>query len=231
MEQVGRIHPTVTDLVEDGSIVDTSFMRNYHYWATQAYSSDRWALIGDAAYALDPLFSNGLAFSTLQIEQVGEMIARDLEGKHDEGYICALDKAVWAPIINSQTAITNWYPSMHDAFLCSLRLHWIEVAYFYMLLPMVVNRCHWQEDRMVLWRALQISNSPYEIPDSILEARAKFDKPSPEHFIYRGKEKVNLRALEKVDDTREIVAQMRAGAALRNQYVQDVLGRLAEVTV
>ena len=226
LEHVSTEHQVVTDLVKSGTVVDTSILGNYRYFSRQAYSPDRWCILGDAAYALDPLFSNGLAFGAIQIEQIGEMIKRDCDGRHSKKLVEAMDKAIWAPVKASQNAITDWYVSMHDPYISSLRLNWIEIAYFYMLLPMVVNRCHFDPDRMGLWRILQNSATPFEVPQVLLAARKGFDTVTPDQFIYRGKEKVNRRALEQVDDLGEIRSQIVAGSQLRQRYTADALAQL-----
>jgi 2-polyprenyl-6-methoxyphenol hydroxylase-like FAD-dependent oxidoreductase len=227
MEQVGKVHPVVTDFVKSGRVVDSSRLRRYHYVVSKVYSPDRWGIVGDAAFAPDPLFSNGLAFGTLQLEQLAEMIAQDCKGNHKPKYVDSLSSALMAPVIASQTAISNWYYSMHDPFLSALRLTWIEFTYFYLLLPLAVNRCHYQFDRMKLWRALQLrqNKNPFEIPQALLNARGLFDKPTPEHFIYKGKEKVNPRALDRVDNIADIMDQIKDGSSLRTQYTREVVAR------
>lgn len=232
IEQVGAVHPVVTDLVQTGRIEDTNYYREYHYYSKQAYSANRWAVIGDAAYAPDALFSNGLAFGVIQLEQLGEMIARDAAGSHDPEYIARLDRAFWAPVIASQRAIGHWYETMHDAFLSSCRLNWIEIAYFYLLLPLVTNRAHHDPRMMPAWSALQLREdegsdaSGFDIPFQLAEARRLFDKPCPEHFIYRGKLKVNPRAVTKVDDVEALLQQLHAGARLRREYAADAIARV-----
>ncbi len=226
MERVSTEHPVVTDFVRSGTVFDTSILGNYRYFSKQAYSADRWCIVGDAAYALDPLFSNGLAFGSIQIEQIGELISRDCEGKHSAKLIEEMDAAIWAPVKASQNAITEWYGSMHDPYLSCMRLNWIEIAYFYMLLPMVVNRCHYDPKRMGLWRILQNTAVPFEVSPSLVEARKGFKKVTAGQFIYRGKEKVNRRALETVDDLGEIRAQIVEGSQLRQQYTIDALAQL-----
>ncbi len=231
IEQVSKVHPVVTDFVKSGRVVDTQLLRRYHYVVSKVYSPDRWGIIGDAAFAPDPLFSNGLAFGTLQLEHLGEMIAQDLEGKLAPEYVNTLSDALMGPILGSQTAISKWYHSMDDSFLSSLRLTWIEYTYFYMVLPMVINRCHYQPDRLKLWKVLQFrqDKNPYEIPQALLEARSLFDKPTPEHFLYRGKEKVNLRALERVDSVEDILDQVKEGSTLLGKYTREVVARVEEL--
>ena len=226
LEHVDKEHPVVADLVRSGTVEDTSILGNYRYFAKQAYSPDRWCLLGDSAYALDPLFSNGLAFGTIQIEQIGEMIRRDCEGELTDKLVNDMDKAIWAPLIASQNTITEWYASMDDPYLSALRLNWIEIAYFYMLLPMVVNRCHYDPKRMGLWNIMQSSAPPFEVPPQLIEARKHFDRVTPDHFIYRGKEKVNLRALEEVEKLGDIRSQIVEGSQLRQRYAEDSLAQL-----
>ena len=231
LDHVSKAHPVVTDFVKSGRVVDTNLLRRYHYVVSKVYSPDRWGIVGDAAFAPDPLFSNGLAFGTLQLEHLGEMIAQDHEGRLSPEYVDALSDALMGPILGSQTAISNWYYSMHDPFLSSLRLTWIEYTYFYMVLPLVVNRCHYQPDRLKLWKALQFrqDKNPYEIPQALINARRLFDKPTPEHFIYRGKEKVNLRALDRVDSVRDILDQLTEGSTLLGKYTKEVVARVEEL--
>ncbi len=231
LAKVGAAHPVVTDLVRSGRIEDTNLYRNYHYYSKQAYSEDRWAVVGDAAFAPDALFSNGLAFGTIQLDQVGEMIARDVDGDHDPAYIETLDKALWAPLVSSQETIGNWYTAMHDAYLSALRLNWIEVAYFYMLLPLVMNRAHYDPKMMPAWRALQtrqedVPQASFDLPKHLIAARTLFDKVRPEHFIYRGKVKVNPRAVERMDSAAALRAQMLAGSQIRSAYIADALAQV-----
>ena len=232
LEHVSKVHPVVTDLVKSGRVVDTNLLRRYHYYISKVYSADRWAIVGDAAFAPDPLFSNGLAFSTLQIEQLGDMIAQDYEGHLSANHVDALSDALLAPILGSQTAISKWYYTMHDPYLSSLRLTWIEFTYFYLLLPLAVNRCHYQPDRMKLWKVLQFrqDQNAFEIPQALLDARALFNKPTPEHFIYKGKEKVNLRSLEQAEHIDAILDQIKEGSTLLKEYTQQVVAKVESLT-
>ncbi|MEM9457273.1 MAG: tryptophan 7-halogenase [Myxococcota bacterium] len=230
MEQVGAVHPLITDLVGSGRVLDSNVYRRYHYYSKQAYSADRWAVIGDAAYALDPLLSNGLTFGVIQLEQLGEMIARDACSEHDPDYIERLERALWAPMLSSQRAIGDWYETMHDPFLSALRLSWIEVAYFYLLLPLVINRAHCDPNMMPAWSVLMLregeEGSGFDIPRPLAEARKLFDQVRPEHFIYRGKIKVNPMAMTQVEDVEGLYRQFRMGAQLRRNYMADAIARV-----
>lgn len=233
MKYVSTVHPVVTDLVKSGSIVDTNLMKRYHYVTSQVYSVNRWAIIGDAAFAPDPLFSNGLAFGTIMLEQIAEMMRQDMKGELDQKLVDTLSKAFAGPVLATQTAITNWYKTMHDPYLNALRLNTIEIAYFYILLPMVANKCHYNKDMISLWNVLQLSpeQSAFEISKTLLEARKMIDKILPEHFVYMGKNKVNSKALKKVSSHKEIKDMMMEGVKILEDYNKQVVEKAKKATV
>lgn len=231
LEQVDKTHPVVSDLVRSGEIVDTNVLKRYHYVVNPMYSAERWAIIGDAAYAPDPLFSNGLAFGTIQWEQVGAMIRKDMEGTLDAPYVTSMAEAFLGPVLATQTAISNWYASMHDPVLSAIRLNWIEISYFYLLLPLVVNECHFREDRLNYWKLLQNTSDihPFDISQDLIQAREKLGPTTPDHFVYMGKEKVNPRAMEVLQDLRGIHEQGVAGGMVRKEYTRQILERIDKV--
>jgi flavin-dependent dehydrogenase len=231
LSNVDQLHPVIGELVRSGEIVDTQILRKYHYVVDPVYSSNRWAIVGDAAYAPDPLFSNGLAFGTIQWEQIGQMIKMDIQQKLTSDYVKLLKDVLMGPILVTQTAISNWYATMKYPLLSAIRLNWIEISNFYIFLPLVVNRCHYDPERISMWSILQNTSSlkPFEISEEIIRAHAEIDEVKPEHFVYMGKEKVNPRALEKVDDLREILEMGIAGAHVRNRYTEAILNNMREL--
>lgn len=231
LEYVDSVHPVVTDLVKSGEIVDTNLLKRYHYVTSQVYSDDRWAIVGDAAFAPDPLFSNGIAFGTIQLEQIAEMIRQDIAGTFDHELVDTLSKAFAGPVLASQTAITNWYPTMHDPLLSTLRLTTIEIAFFYILLPMVANKCHYDPEMIGAWKVLQMtpSESAFEISRELLMARKWVEEIKPEHFIYFGKDKVNPDAFGKVRSQKELKAQMMEGIRMLEIYTKLAVDRFRPV--
>jgi len=226
MTHVKQEHPVITDLVASGTVEDVNAYHNYRFESAQVYSEDRWAVVGEAAVSVDPLFSNGLAFASLQIEQVGEMVANDMAGEHSPKYVRKLEKCWWAPVRNSQLSIAHWYEEMHDPILSAVRLHMIEVSYFYVLLPLVVNRCHYDPEWMKLWRILQFSSGPTNVPVKLAKLREAIEEVNPEHFVYHGKEKVNLQALKRYENPKELQKSILATAKVLERYFGEVAQRL-----
>jgi flavin-dependent dehydrogenase len=80
LECVGREHQVIVELVRSGTIVDTNYYGSYMWECRQRYSPDRWYIVGDAGDTVDPLYSVGLALSSLQIRQIAAIIQRELNG-------------------------------------------------------------------------------------------------------------------------------------------------------
>lgn len=93
---------------------------------------------------------------------------------------------------------------------------------------MVINRCHYEPERLKYWKFLQFreSDNSFEIPRDLLDARARFDRPTPEHFIYKGEEKVNPKALDRLENIDDIQDQIKVGLMLRARFVKEVRERI-----
>ena len=120
---------------------------------------------------------------------------------------------------------------MDDAYLSSMRINWIETVYFYLFLPLVINRCHYDPSRLRLWKALEgrQPQNVFDIPEKLYKTRAMIDKPTPDHFVYKGAEKINPKALEQVEDIKEIYEQFETGSAVLSNYVNAVLERVKKL--
>ncbi len=230
LSYVSTVHPVVTDLVKSGEIVDTNLLKKYHYVTSQVFSVDRWALVGDAAYAPDPLFSNGIAFGTIMLEQIAEMMRQDKKQLLDQKLVDTLTAAFSGLVLSTQSTITNWYSTMHDPYLSALRLNTIETVYFYIVLPLVVNRCHYDPEMIDAWKVLQMSQneSAFEISRDLLASRKLISEIMPEHFVYAGKDKVNLDAL-KQSTQKELKDQMMEGIKQLDKYTKEILSRTKQV--
>jgi flavin-dependent dehydrogenase len=143
LECVGREHPVIVELVRSGTIVDTNFYGSYMWECRQRYSPDRWYIIGDAGDTVDPLYSVGLALSSLQIRQIVAIIQRELNGSDTKEFTKDLD-TVFAAFQRSVTRdTTRLYECMGDAYQCHLRVHLAVTKLFHLGLPLVMNDYLW----------------------------------------------------------------------------------------
>jgi flavin-dependent dehydrogenase len=143
LECVGREHPVVVDLARSGTVVDTNFYGSYMWECRQRYSPDRWYIIGDAGDTVDPLYSVGLALSSLQIRQIAAIIQRELSGCDTRDFTKDLDTVISAFQRSVTRDTTRLYECMDDAYQCHLRVHLAVIKLFHLGLPLVMNEYLW----------------------------------------------------------------------------------------
>jgi flavin-dependent dehydrogenase len=143
LECVGREHPVIVELVRSGTIVDTNYYGSYMWECRQRYSPDRWYIVGDAGDTVDPLYSVGLALSSIQIQQIAAIIQRDLNGCDTTEFTKDLDTALAAFQRSVTRDTTRLYECMGDAYQCHLRVHLAVTKLFHLALPLLMNGYFW----------------------------------------------------------------------------------------
>jgi len=79
-----REHRAVASLLERAEIIDLGGYTQLGYRTERFWDGDaRWATIGDAGAFVDPLYSPGSDFISLQCDLVSDLIARDVRGDAD----------------------------------------------------------------------------------------------------------------------------------------------------
>lgn len=71
----GKVEPCLDE------VQDFRVMRNYSYGCEQTFSSDRWALAGEAGVFLDPFYSPGLDLVAIGNNLIGDLVTRSLDGE------------------------------------------------------------------------------------------------------------------------------------------------------
>jgi len=139
LAQVDLDHPAISEMVRSGEIVDTQMYLDYFYKSERLYSEDGWFLVGDAVRAVDPLYSNGISMTTVQVGQIAEIIERQRDGKLRPGDVSALDQVGIAVMERAQREVTEQYEIMHDPFQASMRRCLNVTGWFNGFLPMWWN--------------------------------------------------------------------------------------------
>lgn len=143
LDCVGREHEVIAELVRSGTVLDTNSYRSYMWECRERYSPNRWYILGDAGDTVDPLYSVGLALSSLQIRQIGAVIQRELDGHDTAEFTRDLDTAITAFQRGVTRDTTRLYECMHDAYQCHLRIHLAVTQLFHLGLPVVMNDYLW----------------------------------------------------------------------------------------
>jgi flavin-dependent dehydrogenase len=143
LECVGREHAVIVELVRSGTVVDTNFYSSYMWECRQHYSPDRWYIIGDAGDTVDPLYSVGMALSSVQIRQIAAVIQRELNGYDTREFTNDLDTAISSFHHSLTRDTTRLYECMGEAYQCHLRVHLIVTKLFHLGLPLLMNDYLW----------------------------------------------------------------------------------------
>lgn len=143
LESVGREHEMIVELVRSGTVVDTNVYSSYMWECAQRYSPNRWYIIGDAGDTVDPLYSVGMALSSVQIRQIAAMIQREMDGHDTREFTMDLDTAIIALQRSLTRDTTRLYEAMGDAYQCHLRVHLIVTKLFHLGLPLLMNDYLW----------------------------------------------------------------------------------------
>jgi flavin-dependent dehydrogenase len=187
LDVVRREHPVIVELARSGTVVDTNYYGSYMWECRQRYSSDRWYIIGDAGDTVDPLYSVGLAFSSLQIRQIAAIIKRELDGCDIREFTKDLDTVLAAFQRSVTRDTTRLYECMGDAYQCHLRVHLAVIKLFHLALPLVMNDYLWDPlgVKLVNWFSTleTLEADSRRIQDLIREVAANPKNRAVQNFI------------------------------------------------
>ena len=161
LQCVGCEHEAIVELVRSGTVADTNFYSSYMWECRQRYSSDRWYIIGDAGDTVDPLYSVGMALSSVQIRQIAAIIERDSHGFDTAEFTKDLDTAITMLQRGVTRDTTQLYECMQDAYQCHLRVHLAVTEIFHFALPLLMNDYFWDPlgvkviNRFLTFRSLE----------------------------------------------------------------------------
>lgn len=139
LECVGREHEMLVELIRSGTVADTNFYSSYMWECRQNYSPDRWYIIGDAGDTVDPLYSVGLALSSVRIRQIAAIIQKDLDTGDAGEFAVDADTAITSFQRSVTHDTTRLYQCMDDAYQCHLRIHLVVSKLFHLGLPLIIN--------------------------------------------------------------------------------------------
>lgn len=111
-------------------VQDFRVMKDYAYSCEQVFSADRWCLVGEAAVALDPLYSPGSDLIAIANGLVCDLVMRDLDGEDVQGRASVHDKLflsltnIWLSIYEQQ------YTLMDNAQIMVTKIIWDTAFYW-----------------------------------------------------------------------------------------------------
>ena len=118
------------------ALQDFMSMRHFSYGCKQVFSSDRWALTGEAGLFLDPFYSPGSDFIAISNGYICDLIEKERAGKPFAPYADIYQQLYFSFYANTLTLYQDQYPLFGDAQVMPLKVIWDYTYYWSVLAPL-----------------------------------------------------------------------------------------------
>lgn len=125
---------------ERDSLLDFRFLRNYSHNSRQLFSSDRWALTGEAGSFLDPFYSPGSDFIAIANTYIVALIGHDRAGSNVGPYANLYEQLYLSFYENTLTMFRDQYPVFGNAEVMSAKVTWDYAYYWGVLCQLIFQR-------------------------------------------------------------------------------------------
>ncbi|MEO5845347.1 MAG: NAD(P)/FAD-dependent oxidoreductase [Caldimonas sp.] len=119
---------------------DFAFLRNFSYGCKQVFSSERWALTGEAGLFLDPFYSPGSDFIGIANTYISELIGRDRAGKPIGAHAAVFDQIFHSFYESTLALYEGQYPIFGDPEVLPVKVIWDYTYYWGVLAQFFFQR-------------------------------------------------------------------------------------------
>ena len=136
---LGLHQPAVARAVaaERDTLLDFAFLRHYSHGSTRVFSSDRWALTGEAGVFLDPFYSPGSDFIAISNTYIVALVGHDLAGTNIAPYAHFYEQLYLSFYESTLTLFRDQYPLFGNATVLPVKVIW-DYAYYWGVLCQLV---------------------------------------------------------------------------------------------
>ena len=120
--------------------MDFKVMKDFAYDSKQFFSSDKWALAGEAATFLDPLYSPGYDFIALSNTWISDLIVRNLDGEDVAFRILLYDHAYKQLVRGWASIYIDMYGLLGRTQIMLMKIIWDWASYWAVPIPLFVNK-------------------------------------------------------------------------------------------
>ncbi|MEO9077737.1 MAG: tryptophan 7-halogenase [Rhodanobacter sp.] len=125
---------------ERDSLLDFRFLRNYSHSSRQLFSSDRWALTGEAGSFLDPFYSPGSDFIAIANTYIVALIGHDRAGRNVAPYADFYERLYFSFYENTLSMFRHQYPLFGHVDVMSAKVTWDYAYYWGVLCQLMFQR-------------------------------------------------------------------------------------------
>lgn len=133
--------PMVAEAISDrrDALMDFRFLRNYSYGCARAFSTNRWALTGEAAFFTDPFYSPGADFIAISNTYIVSLIGHDRQGLDLSPYVRAYEQIFLQLYENALSLVRHQYPLFGNARVLPMKALWDGTYYWGVLCQLAMN--------------------------------------------------------------------------------------------
>jgi flavin-dependent dehydrogenase len=139
MAWLHRHEPQCARLIErhEDKLLDFHCLKDFSYGCKQVFSSDRWALTGEAGLFVDPFYSPGSDFIAISNGHITALIEKDLRGAPIDDLACFYDQLylglyrAWMPLFQDQYRLMGNPLVMTFKTIWDFAIYWGTTALLY----------------------------------------------------------------------------------------------------
>ena len=118
-------------------LMDFAFFRDYSYGCARMFSTDRWALTGEAGAFLDPFYSPGTDFIAIANTYITELVRHDRAGELLAPRVRLYERLFQSFYDSTLALYRGQYPLLGDAEVLPIKVIW-DYAYYWGVLCQLV---------------------------------------------------------------------------------------------
>ncbi len=123
-------HKMLVPIGEGDGLLDFKILKHYAHHTERLYSEDRWGVTGEAGAFLDPLYSPGTDFISMNNSWLSDLILRDLAGEDISGRVTVYEKSHLALIDSWIPVYQNKYLLMGNTQIMVVKIFWDWATYW-----------------------------------------------------------------------------------------------------
>lgn len=122
------------------TLMDFRFLRGYSHGCTQVFSTDRWALTGEAGAFLDPFYSPGSDFIAIANTYICALVGADLAGAPLAPRVRLYERLFQSFYDSTLALFRGQYPLFGNATVMACKIVWDQAFYWGVLCQLVFQQ-------------------------------------------------------------------------------------------
>ena len=167
-------HKMLVPLGEGEGLLDFKILKHYAHHTGKLYSEERWGVTGESGAFLDPLYSPGTDFISLNNSWLSDLILRDLDGEDITGRVHIYEQSHLA-LINSWIPVyQNKYLLMGNTQIMVIKIFWDWATYWAVPTHLFANKA---------FTNLRVLKELFVAPDSLGRKFGQLNKVMQDLFL------------------------------------------------